>query len=93
MWVIFLVARTVPPGFFDQGPKLRVVILAIGDWPEMAKIRDESGNGNFFNGSAGYIADTPFWRKKRTFKTKIEFWYQLSKFWGQNYTLSSHVAH
>ena len=35
----FLVAPTLPPGFVDHGPKLRVLIKAIGDWPEMAKIR------------------------------------------------------
>ena len=41
MWVIFLVARTVPPSFVDYGPKLRVLILAIGNWPVMAKNRGE----------------------------------------------------
>ena len=41
MWVILLVARMVPPSFVDNDPKVRVLILAIGKWPEMAKIRDE----------------------------------------------------
>ena len=36
-----LVARMVPPSFVDNDPKVRVLILAIGEWPEMAKIRDE----------------------------------------------------
>ena len=31
----------VPPSFVDNDPKVRVLILAIGKWPEMAKIRDE----------------------------------------------------
>ena len=26
----------VPPSFVDHGPKLRVLILAIGDWPGLA---------------------------------------------------------
>ena len=29
-------ARTVPPSFVDHGPKLRVLVLAIVDWPAMA---------------------------------------------------------
>ena len=32
-----LVARTVPPSCVDYASKLRVLILAIGHWPEMAK--------------------------------------------------------
>ena len=27
----------VPPSFVDPGPKLRVLIIAIGEWPKMAK--------------------------------------------------------
>ena len=40
MWVIFLVTRMIP-SFIDHGPKVGVLMIAIGDWPEMAKIRDE----------------------------------------------------
>ena len=29
----------VPPSFVDLGPKLRVLIIVIGEWPEMAKFR------------------------------------------------------
>ena len=29
----------VPPSFVDLGPKLRVLIIVTGEWPEMAKIR------------------------------------------------------
>ena len=29
----------VPPSFVDLGPKLRVLIILIGEWPEMAKFR------------------------------------------------------
>ena len=38
MWVIFLVAETVPPSLVEHSPKLRVLIIAIGHWPEMANI-------------------------------------------------------
>ena len=37
----FLVAWTAQPSFIGHGPKLRALILAIGLWPKMAKIRDE----------------------------------------------------
>ena len=30
-------ARTVPPEFVDDGPKLRVLIIAKWEWPETAK--------------------------------------------------------
>ena len=42
MWVIFLVAQMVPTSFVDQGPKLRVLIIEKWDWPEMAKLRNET---------------------------------------------------
>ena len=35
----FLGGRMVPPSFVDLGPKLRVLIILIGEWPEMAKFR------------------------------------------------------
>ena len=41
LWVIFLMARTVPPSFVDQDPKLRVLILAKKEWLKMAKKRGE----------------------------------------------------
>ena len=34
-------ARTYPPSFVDNGPKLRVLILVIREWPEMAQNKDE----------------------------------------------------
>ena len=37
----FWVARTVPPSFVDRGPKLRVLIIAKWEWPEMAKNQGE----------------------------------------------------
>ena len=37
----FVIARTVPPSFADHGPKLRVLIIAKWEWPEMAKNRGE----------------------------------------------------
>ena len=68
MWVIFLVARTVPPSFVDHGPKLRALILTMGHWPEMAKFRDEpwkmtpnSDTKTFFGvGSLERTSDMPF---------------------------------
>ena len=38
---LFLVGRTVLSSFIDHGPKLRVLLLAIGEWPEIAKIQDK----------------------------------------------------
>ena len=40
-WVIFLIARTVPPSFVEIGPKLRVVALLTRQWPKTAKNRGE----------------------------------------------------
>ena len=37
----FLMAKTVPPSFVENGPKLRVLIIVIGEGPKTAKIRDE----------------------------------------------------
>ena len=37
----FLMARTFPPSFVENGPKLRVLIIVIGEWPETAKNRGE----------------------------------------------------
>ena len=34
-------AQMVPPSFVNQAPKLRVLILAKLEWPEMAKNRGE----------------------------------------------------
>ena len=39
----FFMAWAVPPSFVAHGPKLRVFMIAIGDWPEMAKTRGEPG--------------------------------------------------
>ena len=65
-------AGTVPQSFVHHGPKLRIRMIAIGDWPEMAKKRDPHGKTplprkrkfffrveNFW-GSPGYIEDMPF---------------------------------
>ena len=40
-WVIFLMARTIPPSFVEIGPKLRVVALLTRQWPKTAKNRGE----------------------------------------------------
>ena len=40
-WVIFLMARTVPPSFVEIGPKLRVVAPLKWEWPKTAKNRGE----------------------------------------------------
>ena len=34
-------AQTVPPSFVENGAKLRLLILVIGEWPETAKNRGE----------------------------------------------------
>ena len=41
LWVNILIARTVPPSFVDDGPKLRVLIIAKWHKCEMAKKRGE----------------------------------------------------
>merc|ERR1712107_302632 len=40
-WVIFLMARTIPPSFLEIGPKLRVVAPLTRRWPKTAKNRGE----------------------------------------------------
>merc|ERR1711989_316724 len=40
-WVIFLMARTIPPSFVEIGPLLRVVALLTWEWPKTAKNRGE----------------------------------------------------
>ena len=40
-WVIFLMARTIPPSFVEIGPKLRVVAPLTRQWPKTAKNRGE----------------------------------------------------
>ena len=35
--VISLMAQLVPPSFVDDGPKLRILIIAKWEWPKMAK--------------------------------------------------------
>ena len=79
LWVIFLMARTVSTSFVDQGPKLRVLVLAKWEWPEMAKKpRWAQRNGplarkrKFFSGwsewkscSPGYTGDMPCRQKLR----------------------------
>ena len=37
----FFMAQTVPPSLVNQSPKIRVLILAKLEWPEMAKNRGE----------------------------------------------------
>ena len=37
----FLMTRTVPPNFVENGPKLRVLITENGEWPKTAKNRGE----------------------------------------------------
>jgi len=68
----FLVDHTVLPIFVDHGLKLRVLILAIGYWPEIAKKQGEprkrtrDRKRNLFGGwsqwescSPGYADDMP----------------------------------
>ena len=75
-------AGTVPPSFVDHGPKLRIRMIAIGDWPEMAKKTGRApekhpylGNvdffqgGNFFGVVPGVLMICPFDQKLR-FQTK-----------------------
>ena len=38
----FLVAQMVPPSFISHDPKLRVLMLAFRDWPEMSKIQNKT---------------------------------------------------
>ena len=50
----FFMAQTVPPSLVNQSPKIRVLILAKLEWPEMAKNRGEPWKMthspvNFFN--------------------------------------------
>ena len=40
-YVIFLMARTIPPSFVEIGPKLRVVAPLTWEWPKTAKNRGE----------------------------------------------------
>ena len=51
----------VLPSFVDHGPKLRVLIVAIGDCPEMAKIR--SGGRK-----------TAIYRKSEVIQSYIRIW-------------------
>ena len=39
--VIILIAWMVPPSFVEKSPKLRVLIIEIGEWLETAKNRGE----------------------------------------------------
>ena len=85
-WVIFLMARTVPPRFIENGPKLRVLIIVIGEWPETAKNRCEpqkmthSLETEFFSGwsewessSPGDTGDMPCRQKSRLTYKKLTF--------------------
>ena len=80
-WVIFLMARTIPPSFVEIGPKLRVVALLTRQWPKTAKNRGEPQkmthcSETFFWGwskwescSPGYTGDMPC-RQKSRFQNK-----------------------
>ena len=74
----FLMARTVPPSFVENSPKLRVLILVIGEWPETAKNRGEtqkmthSSEAEIFSGwselescSPGYTGDMSYRQKSQ----------------------------
>ena len=41
LYVIFLMAQTIPPSFVEIGPKLRVVAPLTRRWPKTAKNRGE----------------------------------------------------
>ena len=91
----------VPPSCVDYAPKLRVLKLAIGHWPEMAKKREEprkrthtSETENFCGGSCslGILVICLVDKNRDSNTKKVAFWPQISKFWGQNCTFSSLAA-
>ena len=56
----FLVTRAVPPSFIGHCTKLWVIILAIGEWPEMPKVRDEPRKMTRTSGGAGYTSQDTY---------------------------------
>ena len=95
----FLMARTVPPSFVEIGPKLRVVAPLSCHQPKTAKNRGEpqkmtpSSETEFFLGVVpmGKLQPRVQWSfvpstKIAITKQKIDFWPQISKFWGQKST-------
>ena len=99
-------ARTFPPSIVDDGPKLRVLIIAKWRKPEKAKKRGDwalkkthSSETEIFSGwsewescSPGCTSDMPCWQISQFQYKKIDFWPLISKFRGQNYTFSSLAA-
>ena len=61
----FLIARTVPTSFVENSPKLRVLILVIGEWPKTAKNRGEPqkmtrcSETKFFWGWSKWVSFSP----------------------------------
>ena len=48
-------APMVLPSFVENGPKLRVLILVIGEWPETAKNRGEPGKMILSSGTEFFL--------------------------------------
>ena len=85
-WVIFLMARTVPPSSVEIGPKLRVLIPLTWEWPKRAKSRGEpwkmtpSSETEIFLGwsrwescSPGYSGHLLHRQKSRSLYKKLTF--------------------
>ena len=100
--VIFLMARTVPPSFVDDGPKLRVFIIAKLEqpkngmspekWPIAWKRIFFWGRSEWETWSPGCTGYMPCWQKSIFQNKKNPFWPQIPKFLGQNCTFLSLAA-
>ena len=97
-------ARTVTPTLVENGPKLRVLITVIGEWPKTAKNRGEprkmtySSETEFFWGGPNekvvapdILVICPVDKIAITIQ-KIYFWPQISKFLGSKSTFSPLAA-
>merc|ERR1712004_13830 len=85
-WVIFLMARTIPPSFVEIAPKLRVVAPLMWEWPKTAKNRGKpqkmtpSSETEIFWGwfrwescSLGYSGHLLHQQKLRSLNKKLTF--------------------
>ena len=92
--LFFLMARTVPPSFVENGPKLRVLIPLSWHKPKTAKNRGEpqkmtpSSETEFFLGwfqwescSPGYSGHLLHWQKSRSLYKKLTFGPKYPNFW------------
>ena len=86
LWVIFLMAPTVPPSFVDNGPKLRVLNIAKWEWPKRPKTGESpkkwplARKRKFFWGwfrwescSPGYSGHLFHQQKSRSLNKKLTF--------------------